>query len=53
MSEDQIIPAHIRATLEKLTLPQALILQGLLLDHSIKLLGLSKKPEPVIKNVIS
>lgn len=45
------IPQHIRATIDKLSLPQALLLQGLLLDHSIKLIGLTKKPDPVIKNV--
>lgn len=45
------IPPHIKSTIDKLSLPQSLILQGLLLDHSIRLLGLTKKPEPVIKNV--
>lgn len=47
MSKDLNLPAPIKQAIERLSLPQCLLLQGILLDHSMKLIGLSLK-EPTI-----
>jgi hypothetical protein len=43
------LPAPIKQAIERLSLPQALMLQGILLDHSMKLIGLSLEQSPIIK----
>ena len=51
MKTDKIsIPGPMRAAIDRLSLPQALLLQGILLDHSMKLIGLTiaTKPESAI-----
>jgi len=39
------IPKPLKDAVSKLDLPQSLLLQGILLDHSLKLVGLDKPKE--------
>jgi len=51
MKQEKInLPAPMKQAIERLSLPQALLLQGILLDHSMKLIGLTiaTKPESAI-----
>lgn len=44
MKQEKInIPAPMKQSIERLSLPQALLLQGILLDHCLTLVGLSLK----------
>ena len=43
-----IIPKPLKDAVSKLDLPQSLLLQGILLDHSLKLVGIEKAKESKI-----
>jgi hypothetical protein len=43
------LPAPVKQAIERLSLPQCLLLQGILLDHSLKLIGLEQPKPAVIK----
>lgn len=46
------IPPELMKVVDKLELPATLLLQGILLDHALKLVGMSSKPPAKPKSVI-
>ena len=49
-----VIPKPMKDAVSRLDLPQSLLLQGILLDHSLSLMGLEKpKESKILTNVVN